>query len=92
MGQDTTRPVLQEPVNQLPTSPVHQAQPEPERPTEAEPEPEKPTEEHLEPQRPNDNQPELELQIEATRHDQPLASGDNSQPFARTQQQGIGSQ
>ena len=36
-GQDTTRPVLQELANQLPTSPVHQAQLEPEQPTEGQP-------------------------------------------------------
>ena len=94
--------MLHEPANQLPTSPVHQAQPEPEQPTEAqpvlewptevEPEPERPTEEHPEPQLPNDNQPEPELQIEATRQDQPLSSSDSSEPSAGTQQQGNNSQ
>ena len=81
-GQDTARPVIQEPVIQLPPSPARQEQPEPERPTEAQPEPE----------RQSGHQPETELQLDATRQDRPLANRSSSQPSVETQQKGIGSQ
>ena len=81
-GQDTRRPVNQEPVIQLPPSPVHREQVEPEWLSEVQPEPEKQ----------NGHQAETELQLHATRQDRPLASGSSSQPSVQAQQQGIDSQ
>ena len=69
-GQDTARPVVQEPVIQLPPSPTHQEQLEPEWPTETQ----------LEPERQSCHAPETELQIDATRQDRPLVTENSSQP------------
>ena len=90
--QDTARPVIQESVIQLPTSPAQQEQLELERPAEAQPEPERPTEAQPDQEPQSGHQPETELHINATRQDRPLVSGNSSQPSVQTQQQGTGSQ